>query len=150
MENTENKSIKERLRQFIMFKNISTREFERLIQVSYGFVANMSNSTSPQKISKISHCFPELSIEWLLTGEGEMLKNESDGDTITQTVGGDNNGTMIGKHTGKYSGKFAGFGGGDDISRLIATNKELLAQNRKSQEQIDRLIGIIEKMQQNV
>ncbi len=150
MENTENKSIKERLRQFIMFKNISTREFERLIQVSYGFVANMSNSTSPQKIAKISHCFPELSIEWLLTGDGNMLKNDSDGDTINQTVGGDNNGTMIGKHTGKYSGKFAGFAGGDDISRLIATNKELLAQNRKSQEQIDRLIGIIEKMQKQI
>lgn len=141
-------TVKERVILFCRFKNLSIREFEKQCNVSNGYFNNLKNGgIAYNKMLIILESFPELNGDWLATGRGEMLKNDSDGDTITQTVGGDNNGTMIGKHTGKYSGKFAGFGGGDDISRLIATNKELLAQNRKSQEQIDRLIGIIEKMQ---
>jgi hypothetical protein len=141
-------TVKERLERYCKSNGFSIRHFERKIDVSYGYFGHLQkNGISHEKVKKIINEFPDLNIDWLLNGEGEMLKNDSDGDTITQTVGGDNNGTMIGKHTGKYSGKFALFAGGDDISRLIATNKELLAQNRKSQEQIDRLIGIIEKMQ---
>lgn len=75
MESVENQSVKERLKQFIMFKNISTREFERQIGVSYGFIGNMSKSTSPDKIIKISHRYPDLNTDWLLTGNGEMLKS---------------------------------------------------------------------------
>lgn len=41
MECAENQNVKDRLKQFIMFKNISTREFERQIGVSYGFIGNM-------------------------------------------------------------------------------------------------------------
>lgn len=77
MECAENQNVKDRLKQFIMFKNISTREFERQIGVSYGFIGNMSKSTSPDKVIKISHQFPELNMTWLLTGEGEMLRTDS-------------------------------------------------------------------------
>lgn len=77
MECAENQNVKDRLKQFIMFKNISTREFERQIGVSYGFIGNMSKSTSPDKVIKISHQYPELNMTWLLTGEGEMLRTDS-------------------------------------------------------------------------
>ena len=77
MECAENQNVKDRLKQFIMFKNISTREFERQIGVSYGFIGNMSKSTSPDKVIKISHQFPELNMTWLLTGEGEMIRTDS-------------------------------------------------------------------------
>lgn len=82
MENSENQSVKDRLKEFIMFKNISTRQFERQVGVSYGFIGNMSKSTSPDKIIKISHCYPELNVDWLLTGKGEMLK----GADLSQAV----------------------------------------------------------------
>ena len=140
-------TVKERVILFCRFKNLSIREFEKQCNVSNGYFNNLKNGgIAYNKMLIILESFPELNGDWLATGRGEMLKDDSDGDHITQTVGGDNNGTMIGKNTGKYSGKFAG--SMPDISRLIQTNKELLEQNRKSQEQIDRLIGIIERMQE--
>ena len=84
MECAENQNVKDRLKQFIMFKNISTREFERQVGVSYGFIGNMSKSTSPDKVIKISHQFPELNITWLLTGDGDMLTKKNDSDCESQ------------------------------------------------------------------
>lgn len=101
MKTTEKQSIKDRLKQFIMLKNISIREFERQIGVAYGFISNMSNSTSPSKLSRISHCFPDLNIEWLMTGEGEILKN-NDSDNISQN-GHHNTATMNGDITQNYA-----------------------------------------------
>ena len=66
------------------------------------------------------------------------------GDNIVQTIEGDNHGTMIGK--GKYSGKFAGIPEGSQMQYLMEQNKQLLQQNQKFQDHIDRLLGIIEDM----
>lgn len=74
MRNIENQTVKERLKSFIKHKKISVRAFESTCGLSYGFVGNMRNSMQPSKVTKITHCFPELNMGWLLTGEGEMLK----------------------------------------------------------------------------
>ena len=72
------KSTTERLSEYMAFKGINNN----MITVSAGLsvgqigkaIANNSgiNSTS---IEKILHAYPEISPEWLLTGKGEMLKN---------------------------------------------------------------------------
>ena len=94
MEQTENQSVKERLKAYIKFKNISVRNFESTCGLSYGFVGNMRNSMQPDKISRISHYFPDLNTGWLLTGEGQMLKESTtnvgeisgNGNTVGMTV----------------------------------------------------------------
>lgn len=69
-------NVKERLSQFIKFKNMSVVEFERLIGVSNGYVSSISKSIQPDKLEIISDTNPDLSIEWLLIGRGSMLKSE--------------------------------------------------------------------------
>ncbi len=65
--------VKERLIEFIKFKGISVREFCREIGVSETYVSSMRMSIQPDKMKIISDKFPDLSMKWLFTGEGEMI-----------------------------------------------------------------------------
>ena len=135
MENSENQSVKDRLKAFIVFKNISTREFERRIDAAYGFIGNMSKSTSPEKIMRICNVFPELNPDWLLTGEGEMLRGQ-----VLNVSGHHNKDTMKGDITHNYAP-------GTDLN--LALMNEITEHRKiinKSQEQIDELIGIIREL----
>jgi len=67
-------AVKERLKEYISFKNISEREFCRTINVVGTFINNIKSSVHPDKLHRITVQFPDLNIEWLLTGEGDMLK----------------------------------------------------------------------------
>lgn len=67
-------TVKQRLIDFLEAKKISKTEFGRRIGVSAAFVSSMRKSIQPDKIKSIAIEFPELNTEWLLTGEGEMLK----------------------------------------------------------------------------
>ena len=67
-------SVQQRIKEFITYKKMSVRAFEREVGLSYGYINNMRVSIQPDKVSNIAHCFPDLNTGWLLTGEGEMLK----------------------------------------------------------------------------
>ncbi len=134
MKNTENQSIKERLREFIMFKNISIREFERQIGVAYGFLSNMSNSTSPKNFTKISHCYPELNIEWLMTGEGEMLRGQ------VQNIGGHHNAATM---NGDITQNYAPLSEDCRIDTLLQSNQELIRQHGEIIRQQGELIAML-------
>lgn len=64
--------IKDRLIQFIDFKGITKRQFTQKIDVSHSYIDGLKTMQS-DKISKISEVYPELNINWLLLGKGEML-----------------------------------------------------------------------------
>ena len=70
---------KERLEHFIAAMGYSVREFERAIGVSNGTVRHITDALSANLKEKISANFPQLNMNWLLTGEGEMLRS-SDAD----------------------------------------------------------------------
>lgn len=67
-------SVKERLTDFVDWLGISKSEFGRQIGVSNAFISSIRKSIQQDKIQSIASKYPELNIEWLLTGEGEMLK----------------------------------------------------------------------------
>jgi hypothetical protein len=69
-------SVKERLKKFIEYKDLSVRKFESMVGLSYGYVNNMRVSIQPDKVMNIANVFPELNTGWLMTGEGEMLKSD--------------------------------------------------------------------------
>lgn len=81
---------------------------------------------------------PELSRVWLLTGEGEMLHR---GEV---NVGGVDYNNSGGNHTHTHNSPL-------DLLSALNKSQALVEQSQslqvKSQEQIDRLLGIIEKMQ---
>jgi len=69
-----------RIKQVIDYKQISTRQFEQKIGTSNGVIAKIlakNTDLSGMWLSKIVEIFPDINSEWLLTGEGNMLKAEN-------------------------------------------------------------------------
>ena len=67
-------TVKQRLMEFIDYKEISIREFERTCGLSYGYINNIRVSIQPDKLSNIARCYPEISKGWMLPGRAPMLK----------------------------------------------------------------------------
>lgn len=68
--------IKERFDAFIRYKGLSRRRFQDIIEVSNSYIQNISKGISNEVLNRISIQFPELNIEWLVRGVGEMIINE--------------------------------------------------------------------------
>lgn len=106
-------TVKERIKSFIELKKISVRGFETRCGLSNGYIKKLRKSPTVDKIEIILSAFPELRREWLMTGEGEMLKDSStnvgevsgDGNivgmTVTQTIG-ENSGQNAGRDINNY------------------------------------------------
>lgn len=67
--------VKERIFLFIEEKGISKSEFERSSRLSNGYLNNFKGNLGASKLEGILFSFPELSKDWLLRGEGPMLKS---------------------------------------------------------------------------
>jgi hypothetical protein len=72
--------ISERISQIIGQENISVRSFENIIGCSNGTIAkSIKNGTdiSSRLVSCIVEKFPQYNTEWLLTGNGDMLRQST-------------------------------------------------------------------------
>lgn len=67
--------LKGRVLQYIDFKQIEKSRFEKESGLSNGFVDKIGDSIRSASLDKIRNGFPDLNIDWLLTGEGDMLKD---------------------------------------------------------------------------
>lgn len=126
-----NNTLKDRLIEFIDYLNISRLAFEQSIEKSNGWASKPGNTLRDDVRAKLTEVYPQLNINWLLTGEGTMLKNGS------QIVQHNQNGDNINGKTVKVTK--------DSSDKLIEVILEQSKQISKSQEQIDRLISIIER-----
>ena len=121
-------TVKERLKEFIKFKGITMKSFEERCGLSTGYVTSMRKGFGERKLNNVLKAFPELNRDWLLFGEGEMLKsapirhihNVKEGAIATQV---DNS----------------------PVNKLV-NEKDLILLLQKKDEQIDRLLSIIEKI----
>lgn len=68
--------IRERISQYLSYKNISDYRFEKDLDLSKGYW-NKAKNPSSEILNKISGIYTDLSAEWLLRGEGEMLKRSN-------------------------------------------------------------------------
>ncbi|MGR3790075.1 hypothetical protein BWK60_12840 [Flavobacterium covae] len=66
----------ERIKQYIDFKGISKYKFCKDLGFSNKFLDN-SDNMGTDKACKILHHYMDLNAEWLLTGNGEMLKSDT-------------------------------------------------------------------------
>ena len=66
---------KTRLLDFIKSKGIGQGAFEKSVGLSNGYINNLKSSPSSASLQKILCKYPELNENWLLTGNGQMLKN---------------------------------------------------------------------------
>ncbi|MBR2032715.1 MAG: hypothetical protein IKA04_10985 [Alistipes sp.] len=64
----------DRIKQFADFKQISIRKFCELAGVASGGFIKVK-SVGSESLLKIFTAFPEINLEWLITGQGSMLKS---------------------------------------------------------------------------
>ena len=67
---------KERLIIYLTEKGIAKTAFEGISGLSKGQMAK-NQGFSADSLEKIANSLPELSMDWLITGKGEMLKSEA-------------------------------------------------------------------------
>lgn len=75
-------TFKERVNAILSWQKISRAEFERRAGLSNGYSRNLGGVPGADKLEGILKAFPEVSRDWLLTGEGAMLKNSTDAEKI--------------------------------------------------------------------
>lgn len=99
-----------------------------------GYVAAMRKGFGEDKLNNVLTAFPDLNRDWLLFGEGEMLKSNSQavGDVSNSTLTGVNiNGNGININPDAYN----------SLLRIV---EEYQSSIKKFQEQTDRLIALLE------
>lgn len=153
-------TIKTRLLAFLDYIEMPISRFEKRCSMGNGYVKkSVMKGIGQEKLNNIRAEFPELSIEWLLHGEGQMLNQQA--DNIAHT----NSGTLT--QIADTNADTANIRSGDtthhttnnhyaasqttsptDINQRLLD--EIVAQRRvieKSQEQIQTLLSIIESSQ---
>lgn len=87
----EKSIIKQNILKYLDFKGISPYKFYQDSGITRG-ILSQNNGMSEENTTKFLAYSPDISIEWLLTGKGSMLKSE-DGPIII--VQDDNQGKML-------------------------------------------------------
>lgn len=72
----ENK-LKERVCQYCKYMNIRVSQFEKKAGLSNGYFNQVSKKPSNSKLDAIAKAHPNLDIDWLCTGRGEMVKDNT-------------------------------------------------------------------------
>lgn len=85
-ENSEYSKSSARVLKYIELKNISKRDFYIKTGLSNGYLDKTSN-IGTDKVEKIVSAFPDIDINWLVTGQGNMLvsKQYADSEDIRTT-----------------------------------------------------------------
>lgn len=65
---------KERLQLIIEALGISQREFNRVIGMSESYVSSLRNDITLGVVTRISTAYPQINLDWLVRGEGEILR----------------------------------------------------------------------------
>lgn len=68
-------NIKNRIIEFVNYIGVSKRQFLLTCGFSESYLNNMSKGLSCEAINKIKTAYPELSMPWLVLGEGNMLNS---------------------------------------------------------------------------
>lgn len=133
-----NTTIKDRTIEFVKHKGITMKTFEQRCGLSSGYVTSMRKGFGSDKLNNVLIAFPELNRDWLLYGEGEMIKGN-----VSQTSHGDNSPNINGngnhlEPTSSLLDKAL-----DEISAMRKALTDALAVNQRN---TDRLLNIIENM----
>ena len=148
MDNT----VKNRAIEFVKHKGITMKAFESKCGLSTGYITSMRKGFGADKLKNVLTAFPDLNRDWLLYGEGEMIK-----DNVSQISHGDNSPNISGNGNNVNAASTI-----DKALNEIAEQRKLVAkaqdqvsvaqsqvtaameQVSKSQQQIDRLLSILE------
>lgn len=93
--------MKQRIKEYLKYKGVKIIDFSATIGVSNAYVSSIRRSIQPDKLARIQQAYPDLNIEWLVTGRGNMLNTPQQAMSVINN--GTNSGTMgnnVSVHTG--------------------------------------------------
>lgn len=67
---------KDRLKEFLSSQKIGRNKFEEQINISTGYMSSKAITITSDVIEKTVSAYPDLNLDWLITGKGSMLKSE--------------------------------------------------------------------------
>jgi phage repressor protein C with HTH and peptisase S24 domain len=79
-------SVQERLLVFLKYKRLSKLAFANSIGRSPSYVTNIVNTVGNESRKVIEATYPELNMEWLLFGNGEMIKTKDENKTKEESL----------------------------------------------------------------
>lgn len=135
--------LKDRINAVLSYTQLNASAFAKTIgvkttQAVYDLLAGKTKTLSSDILTKIVSCYPALSVEWLVTGEGEMIK-----PSVQQI--------SHGEHSPNLYGSNNNVGDAQAFERVLAELAEerklvarTLAMLEKRDAQIDRLISLLE------
>lgn len=114
-----------RLNQFISYLKMSVSQFQQSAGLANGFVASTNARMRNSSKTLISTRYPELNMDWLIRGKGEMLKTEknvinSSGNNSANAING--NATVVNNGTQQLPSKREKIPFYDDIATVGGTN----------------------------
>lgn len=123
------KAVKERLKAFIDYKRLTQETFAISIGVSSGYMGAMRKGPSIDVLNNIAIEYPELNIEWLVIGRGEMLlKSKVDEDVSIAAEPSPEYGTRK-----------------DKVDQALAGLSELMKSQQKAIEDIRNSLADLDK-----
>lgn len=133
--------IKDRLLLFINYKKISVARFEKVSGLSNGYVKNFKGNFSAPKLEGVLRAFPDLSRTWLLSGDGDMIVNNSAcPSTLEHSQQANGNGNVVTQTMQSSAALEMALGEISEMRKLVQE------QVRINQEQASRLLSVIEKL----
>ena len=133
----------EKIEKVLMYLDINAKVFSEKLgyerpQIIYDIQKGKTKKISEELASKIVSVFSDISKSWLLAGEGEMLRK---GQNVADVSGS----TIVGANV---SGNGNSISHNDDsnIAGMIELQKGYQEMIKKSQEQLDRLLAVIENL----
>ena len=116
--------IKSRLLEFVNYIGYNDARFEREVGLANGFLKKTNANMRRSSVRMILNKFPQLSEEWLVNGNGDMLKQ-------AQTVGN----SINGNDNARVSNSFNKNDSTVPIMRLLMEQSKIFS---KSQEQLSK------------
>lgn len=80
-------TVKDRILTFIKASGLTVKAFEQSSTLSNGYLRQLRNAPGVDKCRLISKAYPQLNMDWLLTGEGDMYKSDEPAPEISYTEG---------------------------------------------------------------
>lgn len=128
-------------------------DFSNKTSIVRSFLSEMRSGKkdlSEKTALKIVSAFPQINPGWLLTGEGEMIRQLSSAAHVGDVQGG----TVVGAHVSGSGHSISHNSHDGGFADLLSQQRELheiirteQVQQAKSQEQIDRLLALLERWQ---
>ena len=69
-------SSKERLLEFLKYNEMGQTAFEERVGLTRGYISKVKKDIGSSMVTKIAEIYPDLNVNWLVTGEGKMLKEK--------------------------------------------------------------------------